>query len=205
MTAANPLPEDDLRNLYGYSDRRGFNLDLMADAWSTKCGQGWSRSFEIKVDMRKHLPTTDEKAPHMTQDEVEYFTKGARYGFKYIAERHGMTPLEMWETVEVWMRRLGLHSDDVEDIQQFCFGWIDLTPEAMCRWSIRYPQRCPLLDVLCSLDHTCSELNQVQDWLLDKKGSYGRTCNDVLPVLPTPDGKRPCACQSKIVQTKTKA
>jgi hypothetical protein len=41
------------------------------------------------------------------------------------------------------------------------------------------------------LDHTCEELNATQDWLLDAKGSYGRTKNDVLPALPSPDGMRP--------------
>ena len=195
MTTQKPLPHNDLKNGYGYLDGRLGNLDMLTDVWASKAEQGWGRLVEAKVDMRgvTSAPASSGTA-HMSQEEVDYFTKGARAGFVGIALRHGFTPLQMWDVVEAGMKRLGIHHDDLEDLQHFCFGWAELTPESMCRWSLRYPKRCPLLDVLCSLDHTCSELNAVQDWLLDKKGSYGRTCNDVLPKLPTPDGQRPCPC-----------
>ena len=195
MTTQKPLSNNDLKNGYGYLDGRLINLDTLTDVWASKAEQGWGRLVEAKVDMRGVTSApADSGAPRMTQEEVDYFTKGARSGFIGIALRHGFTPLEMWDVVETGMKRLGVHQDDLEDLQHFCFGWAELTPESMCRWSLRYPKRCPLLDVLCSLDHTCSELNSVQDWLLDKKGSYGRTCNDVLPALPTRDGQRPCPC-----------
>ena len=193
MTTAKPLPNQDLTNSYGYMDPRLGNLDALNDVWLSKTEQRWSRLIEAKVDLRGVPPAPERNVP-MTVEEVAYFTKGARAGFVGIALRHGLTPIQMWDVVEAGMKRLGLHSDDLEDLQHFCFGWGELTPESMCRWSLRYPKRCPLLDVLCSLDHTCRELNEVQDWLLDKKGSYGRTCNDVLPKLPTPDGQRECPC-----------
>ena len=192
MTAHQPLPNNDLKNLYGYSDRRLTNLDALADAWLSKTEQGWGRLIEAKVDMRQvRKPPKPSPGVHMNQEEVAYFTEGARKGFQNLAARHGMTPVQAWEVVEDGMKKLGIHIDDLEDVQQFVFGWIDLTPDAMCRWSLRYPDRCPLLDVLCSLDHTCQTLNETQDWLLEKKGSNGRTCNDVLPALPDPDGIRP--------------
>jgi len=195
MTPHNPLPNNDLRNGYGYKDGRSNNLDILAPQWASKAVQGWGRLREIKIDMRgvNKTPAPIVGSNHLTQDEVDYFTWGARAGFIGIALRHGLSPTQMWSVVESGMRKLGIHADDLDDLQSFCFGWTELTPESMCRWSLRYPKRCPLLDVLCSLDHSCKELNQVQDWLLDKKGSYGRTCNDVLPVLPTPDGLRPCS------------
>ena len=194
MATSHALPNNDLKRLYGYKDGRLENLDSLADRWASKTEQGWGRLIEAKVDMRGVTEAPKASSGQMTQEEVEYFSKGARAGFVGIALRHGFTPLQMWNVVEDGMKRLGIHPDDLEDLQHFCFGWAELTPESMCRCSLRYPKRCPLLDVLCSLDHTCAELNAVQDWLLDKKGSYGRTCNDVLPALPMPDGERPCPC-----------
>ena len=199
MTSFKPLPNNDLYNGYGYQDGRGCNLDALSDKWASKAGQGWNRLREVKVDMRvvNKSSAPAETSPCLNEEDVAYFSWGARAGFIGIAQRHGMTPTEMWEVVEQGMIKLGLHSDDLEDLQNFCFGWSEITPEAMCRWCLRYPKRCPLLDVLCSLDHSCEELNQVQDWLLDKKGAYGRTCNDVLPALPVSDGLRPCVCAEK--------
>tara|TARA_B100001109_G_scaffold239992_1_gene222951 strand:- start:214 stop:834 length:621 start_codon:yes stop_codon:yes gene_type:complete len=192
MTAHHPLPNNDLKNLYGYSDRRLTNLDALANKWLSKTEQGWGRLIEAKVDMREVMkPPKPSPGMSMNEEEVTYFSEGVRQGFRTLAARHGMTPIQAWEVVEDGLRKIGMHHDDLEDAQQFVFGWVELTPNEMCRWALRYPKRCPILDVLCSLDHTCQRLNETQDWLLNKKGSYGRTCNDVLPALPDPDGIRP--------------
>ena len=181
------------RRMYGYASSQGANLDLMSAIAASAVEGPWLRAFEVLAFTK--CPEPEGKCSCVgcliTQEEIEYFNAGARGGFKYIAERHGLKPTEMWKVVEDGLRKLNIHPDDLEDLQKYCFGWLDLTPEAMHRWSLRYPKRCPLLDVLCSLDHTHETLNEVQDWLLDRKNSYGRTRNDVLPVLPDPDGIRP--------------
>ena len=181
------------KRMYGYSAHRDSNLDAVSGLVDAAIAQPWWRAFEVQA-FSKAVCSSNNCSCHgclMTPEDIEYFNQGARGGFQYIAQRHGLNPVEMWAIVERGMKKLGIHHDDLENLQHYCFGWLDLTPEAMHRWAIRYPKRCPLLDVLCSLDHTCNDLNDVQDWLLDKKNSYGRTRNDVLPVLPDPDGVRP--------------
>tara|TARA_B100001059_G_scaffold226403_1_gene254712 strand:+ start:653 stop:1252 length:600 start_codon:yes stop_codon:yes gene_type:complete len=178
-----------LQKSYGYLSQT-CHLDGLGDQWAEKLQQPWSRPFEINCIITPSK-TQGGCSPHMTDEEVAFFSKGARAGFRHIAQRHGMTPTQVWNLVRDGMLNLGLHTDDIEDLELFCFGWLNLTGAEMSRWSLRYPKRCPLLDALCSLDHTCEELNATQDWLLDSKGSYGRTMNDVLPALPEPDGIRP--------------
>ena len=193
MTSSNPLPDNDLSNGYGYQDFRLNDLDHLAGKWSAKTGQRWSRLKEVKVDLRgiNKTPAYKEKHVPLTQKEADFFSRGVRAGFVGIALKHELSPTQMWGLVESGMRKLGIHADDLDDLQSFCFGWTELTPAAMCRWALRCSLRCPLLDVLCSLDQNCDELNQVQEWLLDKNGAYGRVCNDALPALPNPDGARP--------------
>ena len=40
------------------------------------------------------------------------------------------------------------------------------------------------------MDETCTELNEVQDWILEIKGAKNRRRLDLLPALPDPDGIR---------------
>lgn len=196
MTYFNERSESDLCRNYGYGNLNRFSFEL-APAWhEILSNRQWKRLFEITVGSAADAAGCDIDGCAcvgclMTQEEIDFFNSGARGGFRYIAERHGLSPSKMWEIVEAGMRDLGIHPDDLEDLQSYCFGWLELTPQAMHRWALRYPKRCPLLDVLCSLDHTCDQLNAVQDWLLSSKGSYGRTRNEVLPALPDPDGIRP--------------
>ena len=86
---------------------------------------------------------------------------------------------------------VGMHVDDLDDVQMLVFGWQDLTPEMLERYRWRYPDRCPLLDVLCTLDDSCEKLNNVQDWMLKLKGAKNRRRLDLLPELPKKDAVRP--------------
>ena len=98
--------------------------------------------------------------------------------------------------IEAGLEVMGMHRDDINACEQFLAGWIDFSLEEMERFRWRYPERCPLLDVLCSLDDTYERLNIFQDWILEMKGSKGRRRNDVLPPLPDPDGVRPVGVPS---------
>ena len=191
MTYFKDRSETDLRRGYGYGHLNILYFELTPLRYKQLETQGWQRPFEIIHYKSSSSQDCECQGCMMSESEIAFFNSGARGGFKYIAQRHGLSPSEMWELVESGMRKLGIHLDDLEDLQNYCFGWLELTPEAMHRWCLRYPQRCPLLDVLCSLDSTCEQLNAVQDWLLSSKGVYGRTRNDVLPALPEPDGIRP--------------
>jgi hypothetical protein len=183
------LSNQPLKKSYGYQSQNS-DLDGLSTKWDAKVQQAWSRPYEMKC---KPVPASNQGGcgDQMTKEEVAFFTRGARAGFHHIAQRHSLTPTQVWGLVRDGMLNLGLHRDDIEDLELFCFGWSELTGVQLSRWALRYPKRCPLLDALCSLDHTCEELNATQDWLLDAKGSYGRTKNDVLPALPSPDGIRP--------------
>ena len=97
----------------------------------------------------------------------------------------------MWTRVEYGLRAVGMHEDDVEFVQSFIFGWVSISEVQMERFRWRYPERCPLLDVLCTLDDTYEELNLYQDKMLELKGSKGRRRLDVIPPLPDPDAVRP--------------
>ena len=181
----------ELVRTYGYADR-SCDLDLTFVRWEQQADLDWSRPFEIACTILEgpELPPTQDSGC-MSASEAEFFTNGARAGFKYIGRRHNLTPVQAWAKIEHGMQLLGIHIDDLEHVQAFMFGWTELTPEQLHRWALRYPKRCPLLDAMCSLDSTCEQLNQTQDWLLHAKGSYGRTRSDVLPALPDPDGVRP--------------
>ena len=97
----------------------------------------------------------------------------------------------MWNLVESGLHDVGMHEVDVEFVQSFIFGWAEIEQEQMERFRWRYSERCPLLDVLCTMDDTHEELNQFQDRMLALKGSKGRRRLDVIPPLPNPDGVRP--------------
>ena len=164
-------------------------MDAAQQDWADKTDLKWSRPFEV-------VNTTVEQQQQpvvqgMSKEDAQYFTAGARAGFKFIGKRHSMTPVQTWGAIQNGMNLLGIHIDDAEILQAMLFGWEELTPEQLQRWALRYPKRCPLLDAMCSLDSTCAQLNATQDWLLAAKGSYGRTRSDVLPALPEPDGVRP--------------
>ena len=192
MNPHKSLPNNDLTNGYGYLERRLGDLDHLADNWATKAEQGWCRLIEAKVDMRE-APKAAEPAPcTMTPEQVDFFMHGATVGFKYIAQKYGLTPLQMWSKVESGLTAVGMHHDDLEDVQCLIFGWTTLTPEMLERYRWRYPDRCPLLDVLCTLDDTCEPLNKVQDWMLELKGAKNRRRLDLLPALTTTE--RPDTC-----------
>ena len=180
--------------MYGYAAHRDNNLDAVSGLVDAAIAQPWSRAFEVLAFSKAVVKSSADSAFSdylTTPEEIAFFDSGARGGFNYIAKRHGFSPVEMWSLVEDGMKQLGVHQDDLENAQQYCFGWLDLTPEAFHRWAARYPKRCPLLDVLCSLDQTCEQLNAVQDWLLDRKNSHGRTRHEILAPLPDPDDVQP--------------
>ena len=127
----------------------------------------------------------------MTAADAEYFTRESRRGFQYIARRHTLSPMQMWTKVAQGLVAVGMHHDDLDDVQELLFGWKELSAEMLERYRWRYPDRCPLLDVLCTLDETCTELNKLQDWILEIKGSKNRRRLDLMPALPDPDGVRP--------------
>ena len=189
MTLPNPGQNGDLRNLYGYRDHRCWDLDRTASAWATKLSQGHGRLFELKIDQTKQKkdgPSTGS----MTAAEAEFFMHGARTGFRHIARRHNLRPMEMWNKVAQGLVVVGMHQDDLDDVQELVFGWKELDAEMLERYRWRYPDRCPLLDVLCTMDESCQVLNEVQDWILELKGSKDRRRLDMLPALPDPDGVR---------------
>ena len=190
MTPLNPDHNNDLRNQYGYRDARLWDLDKTASAWATKSSQGWGRLFELKVDRTKTKRAGEDP---LDQESADFFTKGARKGFQHIARRHNLRPMEMWAKVADALLVVGMHHDDLDDVQELIFGWKELSAEMLERYRWRYPERCPLLDALCTMDDTCPELNEVQDWILELKGSKDRRRLDLLPALPDPDGIRACA------------
>ena len=121
----------------------------------------------------------------LSEKDCSFFITGAMAGFKYIAQKYDLSPVEMWRTVEAGLKKVGMHHDDLEDVQMLVFGWKPLTAVMLERYRWRYPDRCPLLDVLCTLDDTCPELNEVQDWMLKLKGAKNRRRLDLLPALAT--------------------
>ena len=169
MTSHKPLPNNDLHNGYGYLERRLYNLDALEDKWRTKLEQGWGRFLEAKVDRRvcptHGGPSNKCVACAFTQADVDKFNTVLRDRYKYIAERNGLGPVAMWGRVAERMVALGTHADDLEIVQEFILGWSDLDMAAIHRWSLRYPERCPLLGALTGMDQTCSEVNDLQTWL----------------------------------------
>jgi len=126
----------------------------------------------------------------LSEKDTTFFLRGVTIGFRYIARRHQITPSIMWEIVSDGLLKVGMHADDLEDVEYMVFGWRGLTPEMLERYRWRYPDRCPLLDVLCTLDETCEILNEVQEWMLKLKGSKNSRRLDLLPALPTVAGLR---------------
>ena len=124
-----------------------------------------------------------KKAAPLSESDCTFFVKGAMTGFKYIAQRHSLTAVQMWREVEAGLKKVGMHTDDLADVQLLVFGWKPLTAEMLERYRWRYPDRCPLLDVLCTMDDTCEELNKVQDWMLELKGAKDRRRLELLPSL----------------------
>ena len=123
------------------------------------------------------------KIADLSEIDRSFFIKGSMAGFQYIAQRHSLTPVQMWREVEDGLKKVGMHTDDLADVELLVFGWKTLTLEMLERYRWRYPDRCPLLDVLCTMDETCEELNKVQDWMLELKGAKDRRRLDLLPSL----------------------
>ena len=171
---------------YGYALRNATNLDALDGRWRSYEGRGWLRPYEVKAQIKQATPSTGS----MTAAEAEFFMHGARTGFRHIARRHNLRPMEMWNKVAEGLVVVGLHRDDIDDVQELLFGWKELDAEMLERYRWRYPDRCPLLDVLCTMDESCQVLNEVQDWILELKGSKDRRRLDMLPALPDPDGVR---------------
>jgi hypothetical protein len=125
----------------------------------------------------------DNQPKSLSEEDCAFFIQGAMAGFKYIARRHSLSPVHMWRKVEAGLKKVGMHADDLDDVQCLVFGWKPLTADMLERYRWRYPDRCPLLDVLCTMDATCKELNKVQDWMLKLKGAKDRRRLDLLPAL----------------------
>lgn len=173
-----------LRQNYGYKTNN-LNLDCNQNLWHQKLDQPWSRPVDIKV--AHAIPKN--KCP-LTPADAERFTRVSREGFQYIAKKHCFNTIEMWQQVSDALVIVGMHHDDLQDVQELLFGWKDLSLEMLERYRWRYPERCPLLDALCTMDSSCEDLNSLQDWLLELKGSKDRRRLDLLPALPDPDGVR---------------
>lgn len=140
-------------------------------------------SNQIKKTLQKDSSTLSEK-------DCAFFIQGSMAGFQYIAKKYSLTPVQMWHKVEDGLKKVGMHHDDLEDVQYLVFGWRTLTSEMLERYRWRYPDRCPLLDVLCTMDDTCGELNKVQDWMLKLKGAKNRRRMDLLPALAIASSSR---------------
>ena len=185
MTLFEPGRPGDLKTYYGYLSRgEDVGLDSPQSSWDRYKTSGWHRPFELVL--KKPKTCVDRFTPETLQE----FHEVCRYGFQYIARRHNLTPQVMWMKVQAGLEVFGMHQDDIQAVEQFLWGWIDFSLEEMERFRWRYPERCPLMDTLCSLDWTCERLNRFQDFLLEMKGSNGRRRNDVLPPLPDVDGVR---------------
>ena len=185
MTLFEPSHPGDQNTFYGYLKRgEDISLDSMQDCWARYTTAQWHRPLEIAL--KKPQTCLDGFTPETLQE----FHEVCRSGFQYIAKRHNLTPQVMWLKVQTGLEVVDMHQDDIAAVEQFLWGWVDFSMEEMERFRWRYPDRCPLLDVLCSLDWTYERLNCFQDWLLEMKGSKGRRRNDVLPRLPDPDASR---------------
>tara|TARA_B100000085_G_C18373747_1_gene443434 strand:+ start:69 stop:638 length:570 start_codon:yes stop_codon:yes gene_type:complete len=185
-----PARPGDLPN-YGYQPERQTNLNKLDFRWQRIANQNWLRPFEVPVTK---APTPC--ACSFTPESLQEFHVVCRESFRHIGQRHNIPPRQLWLRIEAGLQVMGMHSDDIDACEQFLAGWIDFSLEEMERFRWRYPERCPLLDVLCSLDDTYERLNRYQDWILEMKGSKGRRRNDVLPPLPDPDGLRPAGIPS---------
>ena len=128
---------------------------------------------------------SEKKPALLNEQDCAFFVHGSTTGFKYIGKKYNLSPVQMWLRVEDGLKKVGMHHDDLEDVQLLVFGWKTLTAEMLERYRWRYPDRCPLLDVLCTLDDTCPELIEVQDWMLRLKGAKNRRRLDLLPALAT--------------------
>ena len=170
---------------YGYQPERQTNLNKLDARWERIANQNWLRSFEVKIPAPAKAPCCFDESGTARFHEV------TRAAFQYIAKRHQISPIKMWRKVEAGLLVCDMHHDDLAFVEEFIFSFEDFSVETMERFRWRYPKRCPLLDVLCSLDDTYQPLNDLQDWLLEMKGSTGRRRNDVLPPLPDPNGVRP--------------
>lgn len=184
MTLFEPDPSGSHKNLYGYLGSGDVKLDALKSRWASFAHKPWRRAFEVVLKK----PTTCVDG--FTPETLREFHEVCRSSFQYIARRHNLSPKAMWICVQTGLEAMEMHHDDISSVEQFLWGWIDFSMEEMERFRWRYPYRCPLLDVLCSLDSTCERLNSFQDWLLEMKGSRGRRRNDVLPPLPDPDAVR---------------
>ena len=178
----------DLNSSYGYRERvQSVNLDQSTTSLATHLQRAPNRVLEVSVTAAP--VKTPEKLLCFTPEKRQEFLDVSRLAFRYIAQRHHLTPTVMWKKVEAGLQVVGMHPDDIEAVEQFLWGWHDFTQEEMERFRWRYPDRCPLLDVFCSFDDTLEPLNNLQDWLLEMKGSKGRRRNDVLPPFPDPSDK----------------
>lgn len=169
------------------------NLDVFAKYWEGKYSQRWYAPLSITVRTPTVKPAQPAALPAVSEADVLRFNKVVREAFIYIGARHCMGPVELWSQIQKGLIQLKMTSDELDDVERCLFGWQSLTVEGFERYRFRYPERCPLLDVLCSLDKTHKELNDLADWLLELKGTKESRSLDALPTLPEPDGVRP-AC-----------
>jgi hypothetical protein len=190
------LSNKPLLNTYGYKSQT-HDLDCNVDQWGAWDIKGWARPFELQ------LVSSEQSHSGMTPADALRFTKISRKGFQYIAKKHCLSPIQMWLKVSDGLVIMGMHQDDLEDVQELLFGWKDLDADMLERYRWRYPDRCPLLDVLCTMDDSSDELNGLQDWILELKGSKDRRRLDLFPALPDPDGVRPAPKQIQEIKANS--
>ena len=191
MTLFEPGRPGDLKTNYGYlGSGEDIGLDPLENRWGRYTTPGWNRPFELVL--KKPQPYQDGLPP----EKVKEFHVVCRESFRYIGQRHNISPKQLWMRIEAGLEVMNMHRDDIDSIEQFLAGWIDFSSEELERLRWRYPKRCPVLDVLCSLDDTCERLNSFQDWVLQMNGMKGRRRNELLPPLPDPDGVRPVGVPS---------
>jgi len=169
--------------------QRSVNLDVLSGSWLSKGLQRWFSPLEIQVKSPSALKASEPS--RVSPEDVSRFNRVIRLAYGYIGERHLLGPVALWTTLRQGLVTLQMSNDEIDDVERTLFGWRDLNVAQFERYRFRYPERCPLLDVLQSLDETCQELNELQDWLLEMKGSTHTRRSDLLPALPDPDGVRP--------------
>ena len=92
MTLFLPDPKGSHKNFYGYLASGDVKLDVLKGRWASYEHKPWRRPFEVMA--KPHIPCTC-----VSNEFLEDFHRISRAAFRYIADRHVLTPFQMWTRV----------------------------------------------------------------------------------------------------------
>ena len=166
------------RDFQGITDRRLMDQLLESEALCHDDGQPFTATDFFSLYLGELEAPSDYKQAkaEIKQEDVDYFWAEIRNAFRELALEMMCEPRTVWEQVTVELKTKGVHSDEIEWLQEAIIGLRDPSMEECLRQRAKHPDM-PLLSVLLALKQRCGG-NQ------DRLGKFEIGCKGLQTSIP---------------------